>query len=105
VIVVADPALPTPDLSVRTSHGEARVGDGVRVTRGDLMRVELRGVPAGARVEVLWNGEPIAAAEVPDGGAVTFTGIPPALRQNHLARPDGTLLAVTNPIFIEITAP
>lgn len=107
VIVVADPSLPAPDLRVRTRHGEARIGDRVRVPRGDEIRVELRGGPAGATVELLWNGEPISTAVVPADGAVTFSRFPVArgYLRIHLTRPDGTLLAVTNPVFVEVSAP
>jgi hypothetical protein len=107
VIVVADPSLPAPDLTARTGHGDARVGDLLHVPRGDPVRVELRGAPPGTRVDLLWNGEPIAEATVPADGAVTFNRHPAARGyvRIHLTRPDGTLLAVTNPIFIEVTTP
>jgi len=38
---------------------------------------------------------------------VTFNRYPSARGyvRIHLTRPDGTLLAVTNPIFVEVTAP
>ena len=107
VIVVTDPSLPAPDLTVRTRQGEARIGGVARLPGGDAMRVELRGAPAGARVDLIWNGEPIATAAVPADGVVTFERYPVAggYVRIHLARPDGTPLAVTNPIFVDVTTP
>ena len=68
------------------------------------IRVEAPG-PAydGARVDVVWDGEPVASASVAAGAAefVRFAPVPGYVRV-HLSRPDGTPLAVTNPVFIKI---
>jgi hypothetical protein len=108
VVVIADASLPAPELTVRTGRGIARVGDRVRIARDDALSIEVSTAPVytGARVDLLWNGEPIAVATVA-GDPVAFTRYPAAdgYVRVHLTRPDGSPLAITNPIFIEVAEP
>jgi PHP domain-containing protein len=106
VAVVASGALPPPQLAVRAGGRTARIGDDLIVTpRSEIeIHVEAPG-PAydDARVDLVWDGEPIAIAPIAAGAAEfkRFTGVPGYLRV-HVSRPDGTPLAVTNPVFVKI---
>jgi hypothetical protein len=56
---------------------------------------------AGADVDVLWNGEVVWSGAL-SGGLASATRHPsgPGYLRVHLRAPDGTLLAVTNPVYV-----
>jgi hypothetical protein len=107
VVVVADPAVPAPDLTVRTADRVAKVGDELRVARGQVMRVALSGEPAyeGARVELIWNGESVDSAVMSGAAAVVFerVAITTGYLRVHVSRSDGSSLVITNPIYIVVS--
>jgi hypothetical protein len=109
VVIVADGALPVPDVVATSGTATARIGDTMRVARGAAMGVTVTLAPeyGEAQVELWWNGERVAAGRAAAGGTVTFDryGRQSGYLRVHVTRPDGTPLAVTNPMFIEVPAP
>jgi len=106
VVVMASGALPAPELIVRAGGDTARMGGELAVALRSEMRIRVEAPgPAyeGARVDLVWDGEPVATGSVAAGVAefVRFTPVPGYVRV-QVSRPDGTPLAVTNPVFIKI---
>jgi hypothetical protein len=109
VVVVADGSLPAPVVSVRAGGAEAGIGDRVLTKAGEALEVGVEGRPEyqGARADLLWNGEVVASDRLPAGGGVRFARHAAAsgYLRVHLVAADGTLLALTNPIYVEVVAP
>ena len=108
VIVMADGATAPPDVRVTAASKEARVGDTLMLARGDPYALDIDAkapLYQGARVEVFWNGERIAAPPVGDGHVhlERFAATNGYLRVHVLAA-SGAPLAVTNPIWIRTSA-
>jgi hypothetical protein len=69
-----------------------------------LVDVTTPGPYRGARVDWVWNGEVLASARAGDAGHVSIERYPPAngYARVHLFAPDGSPLAITNPIFVTV---
>ena len=86
----------------------ARPGDTLRLKEGApyTVAVEVPAAPlyAGSRVSLVWNGEPIDARASATGSVVweRFAGTPGYVRV-HVLRADGSPVAVTNPVFVEVS--
>jgi predicted metal-dependent phosphoesterase TrpH len=106
VVVMADGRTPPPELSVRAGPETARVGDTLRLRRGQRYDVELLpGSSAydGARLVLMWDGA--AAAEVVLGSEpmrATRRAERSGYLRAHVFRPDGQPLAITNPIWVAV---
>lgn len=101
VIVVSDARLPAPELRVSAGGNNAGVGDTLRVSNGSRIDATLD-VPLDygeARIEWLWNGELIAGATRPPFRLTRYAVTSGYLRA-HILSEAGTLLAVTNPVYI-----
>ena len=105
VIIVANGKLPTPELTVTAGGRRFHVGDQVSVQPGDPLAVSVN-LPEpgyeGARADLVWSGEVVETAKGSDvrfDRAVPFSGY---LRV-HVVNGDGSLLAVTNPVFVKAT--
>lgn len=109
VVVVADASLPAPVVSVRAGETVAFTGGLVRAKPGEALQVGVQGAPEydGARVDLLWNGEVVASGVLPAGGEMRFErhATAPGYLRVHLFAAGGTLLALTNPIFVEVAQP
>ena len=68
------------------------------------LRLRVLAVPQGGRIDLVWDGEPIASATVPDNGRVEFERVANArgYLRVHVFRTDGAPLAITNPIFVTL---
>ena len=104
VVVLADGALPAPEFEVRSGGEVARVGDTLQVQPGASVEATVHvdaSAYAGARVDLLWNGEVVWSAPL-SGGLVSMTRHPagPGYLRVHLVGTDGTLLAVSNPVYL-----
>jgi len=107
VIISVDGTTPPPDIIVRASGGQARVGDTLALHAGDAFVVAV-GADAplyqGARAELFWNGERIATSPFVLGKVTfdRFASTSGYLRVHVLAA-SGAPLALTNPIWIRTT--
>lgn len=108
VVVMAEGRLPPPILIARTHGNTARIGDTILVERGAALALEVA-IPVAlgpARVELVWNGEvvetAVAAAAMPlrYEREIQSDGYVRA----HVSLPDGTPVAVTNPIFVKASS-
>lgn len=106
-VVMASSALPPPVLTVGAGEWRASVGAEARVAPGELVAVHVE-LPApvyvGGRVELVWNGETVATAVVPDSQTVRFDRYPmaPGYLRVHVIGSGGEPLAITNPVFVAI---
>jgi hypothetical protein len=107
VVVMADGTTAPPELKVTSARDTARVGGELSVGPGATLAIEVAcdgPAYAGGRVDLVWRGEVVAQAKVPDSGPVRFTRWANAtgyLRvQVHDAK--GAPLAVTNPVFVTL---
>ncbi|MEO8501169.1 MAG: hypothetical protein ABI565_09660, partial [Vicinamibacteria bacterium] len=96
------------EVRVTSAGKEARVGDTLMLSRGDAFTLDADASAAlyrGARVEVFWNGERIETAPLGDGHVrfERFASTNGYLRV-HVLAPSGAPLAVTNPIWIKMSA-
>lgn len=109
VVVVASAALPAPILTVRAGEAAAGVGGRIRAKAGEAIQVDVEGAPEydGARADLLWNGEVVASNVLAARGGARFErhAATPGYLRVHLFAPDGTLLALTNPVYVEVAAP
>ncbi len=108
VVVMIDGTTPPPDVVVSAGARQARVGDTLALAPGDAFAVTLAAeapLYQGAHAELFWNGERIATAPLGDGQVVfdRFASTSGYLRVHVLAA-NGAPLAVTNPIWIRISA-
>ena len=109
VIVMADAATAPPEVRVISSTKEARVGDTMVLARGDAYALEVAVADAplyqGAKAEVFWNGERVAAGALESGRfrLERFASTNGYLRV-HFLSPGGAPLAVTNPVWIRTSA-
>ncbi|HTI38386.1 MAG TPA: CehA/McbA family metallohydrolase [Vicinamibacterales bacterium] len=107
VIVMANTALPTPDIVARAGGATARVGDELTVAAGEGVSIDVT-VDAdayrGNRIDLVWRGERVAHADVPEDGTVRFVRYPtaPGYFRVQIAGPDGSLRAFANPIFVRV---
>lgn len=106
VVVVANAQVPAPDLVLHTGHAKAKIGDEIRLARGEPMRVEVRADPAdeGARVDLMWNGEAVDSAVMRGTDPIVFDrfATTTGYLRVHVTRPDGVPLAITNPIYVVV---
>jgi len=108
VVVMADGATPPPELIVRAGEAEARVGDAITTARGTTVRVEVK-VPfplPGGRVDLVHDGAVVASAPISAGAPISF---PRAVTKAgylrvHVQTADGSPVAVTNPVYLEMAA-
>ena len=105
-IVVADNTMPAPEVTMRGRGVTARIGDTLTIDSGDpiAIHIAVRGRRAGQRAEWVWNGEVVTTIPVPESGVMTFDRHMRAsgYARVHLLAPDGSLLAVTNPIYVVV---
>ncbi len=104
VIVMANGKLRAPEIAVTADGRQFRVGDELTARPGESLRVtvKLQGPGYdGARVDLVWRGEVVDSVKGSDvhfDRAVPFSGY---LRV-HVAGADGSLLAVSNPVFVKL---
>ncbi len=108
VVVMADGTTPPPELRVVSSKSEARIGDTVSLRTGDAYDVSITAEASpyqGGRAELLWNGERVAMAPIVDGKVHfdRFASTNGYLRV-HILAASGAPIAVTNPVWIKISA-
>ena len=110
VVVMAEGRIPPPILVARggPADPEARIGDTLIVDRGAPAVVEVTtpGVLFGGRIDLVWDGAAVDQAQAGASAArfersVTRDGYVRA----HVYSPDGTPVAVTNPVFLKVRAP
>ena len=106
VIVMADGSTPPPEMIVRAGESEARVGDSLTMARGAGARVEVR-VPfplPGGRVDLVHDGVVVESAPVKADVPLRFerTITKPAYLRVHVHTADGSPVAVTNPVYLEV---
>jgi len=104
---MANHALPTPDIALRSAGRTARVGDELVVARGSAVAVDVSVDPksyGGDRIELVWSGETVASATVPEDGRISFTRFPPAngYLRVQIVGADNTLRVIANPIFVTV---
>jgi hypothetical protein len=107
VIVMADGATAPPEVVVRSGSAEAHIGDSLPVTRGAAATVEVTAPSAltRGRVDLVQDGAvvdsaPIASVPIRFERAITKDGY---LRV-HVHAADGSPVAVTNPVYLEVRA-
>jgi hypothetical protein len=108
VIVMIDGTTPPPEVIVRADKRQGRVGDTLALEPGDAIEVTVDAeapLYQGARAELSWNGERVAAAPLSNGKVAfsRFASTSGYLRVHVLAA-SGAPLAVTNPIWIRTSA-
>jgi hypothetical protein len=106
VVVMADGGAPPPELIVRAGDAEARIGDAMTVARGASVRVEVK-VPfplPGGRVDLVHDGVVVGSAPITTREPVTFqrTIAKPGYLRVHVHAADGSPVAVTNPVYLEV---
>src|SRR5262249_33032259 len=78
VVVMGDGSTPAPAIVARAGQREAGVGDELGIHSGESVLIGIDATAAackGGRVDLVWNGEAIASATVPDSGRVEFERI------------------------------
>ena len=109
VVVMADGATLPPVLVVRAGDLEARVGDTLTVDRGTSAEVEVAtpAVLAGGRVDLVWDGTVVDSATAALARPVRFQRPVPkdGYVRAHVSTADGTLVAVTNPVYLKLRIP
>jgi hypothetical protein len=109
VVIMADGVTLPPTLVVRGGGEEARIGDTLTVDRGSFAEVEVAtpAVLAGGRVDLVWDGTVVDSATAALARPVRFQG--PVSKDGyvraHVSTADGTLVAVTNPVFLKLRIP
>ena len=106
VIVMANGTLRPPEVAVTAAGASVAIGDEVSMRAAEPVRVRVTLPEAGydgARVDLVWRGEVVDTAK-PSGGEALFERFPTAsgYLRVHVASADGTLLAVTNPVFVKV---
>jgi hypothetical protein len=110
VVLMADGSSPPPAVVVRADEQKARVGDVLRLTSGEVFRVVVDAAASsyqGARVDLVWNGEPIASSTMTASGHLEFERFASAsgYMRVHVFKADGAPISITNPIFATVTSP
>jgi hypothetical protein len=104
VVVVANSGLPAPTFTARSADAHATTGDELRAKSGERVDIDIaENAYSGATVDLFWNGERIDSATMSPDGRAAFERFATAsgYYRVHISR-GGTLLAVTNPIYIAI---
>jgi hypothetical protein len=106
-IVMASAALPVPELRIESGGRTATVGETLAMARGDVVHVMVRASGdqyRGATVDWVWNGEAVARMRVDADGIARFGYHPAASGYGriHVNRQDGTPLAISNPVYIDV---
>lgn len=109
VVVMADGRTPPPSLVVRHGQHAFRIGDTLEVERGETLEVEVSAdapAYAGGRVDLVWRGEPVASAKLGGIGPIRFTrwANTDGYLRVHAFAANGAPLAVTNPVFVKLSA-
>jgi hypothetical protein len=105
VVVMADGATPPPELVVRSGSAEARIGDDLTVSRGATATIEVT-VPralARGRVDLVQDGAIVDSAPIASA-PIRFerTVVKDAYLRVHVHAVDGSPVAVTNPVYLEV---
>jgi hypothetical protein len=103
VVVLDTAALPAPELEAAARGRRARIGDTLAVPHHTDVEVTLATTAsayAGARIDLLWNGEPVASTSVVDRAVFVRHPEASGYLRAQIVGPTGTLLAVTNPIYV-----
>jgi hypothetical protein len=105
VVVMADGATPPPELVVRSGSAEARIGDDLTVSRGATATIEVT-VPralARGRVDLIQDGAIVDSAPIASA-PIRFerTVVKDAYLRVHVHAVDGSPVAVTNPVYLEV---
>jgi hypothetical protein len=108
VVVMADGATPPPELVVRSGNAEARVGDALPVMRGATAVIEVT-VPrplTRGRVDLVHDGAIVDSAAITTATPVRFERAvtKDGYLRAHVHTADRSLVAVTNPVFLEVRA-
>jgi hypothetical protein len=108
VVIMADGATLPPTVVVRAEGEEARIGDTLTVGRGTATQVEVTtpAVLAGGRVDLVQDGAVVDSAPATLAAPVRFAR--PVSKDGyvrvHVFASDGTLVAVTNPVYVKMRA-
>ena len=108
VVIMADGATRPPTLAVRGGDEEARIGDTLTLARGTSAQIDVAtpAVLAGGRVDLVWDGAVVESATATLAAPVRF--VRPVAKDGyvraHVSAGDGTLVAVTNPVFLKLRA-
>ena len=110
VVVMADARTPPPVLTARKGGVEAGIGDTLTLRAGEPYEVEVVANATayeGARVELVWKGEPAGSLSLKAGEPVRFERVSsePGYLRIHVHARDGSPLAITNPIWVRIAEP
>jgi hypothetical protein len=102
VIVMRDAATLPPSVTASCGSHTAGVGDTLACTADDTltMRVEADGFPEG-RVDFIWNAARMTTKAIGRGATFSMPASAGYLRA-HVYAADGTPVAITNPVYVEI---
>jgi len=109
VVVMADGATPPPELVVRSGSAEAHIGDSLPVARGATAIVEVT-IPSGltrGRVDLVQDGAIVDSVAITSSAPIRFerTIAKDGYLRAHVHTADGSPVAVTNPVYLEVRAP
>jgi hypothetical protein len=107
VVVMGDGTTPPPVVTLHAGGRTATIGDTLRVPSGGTLRLEVEASTwVGGRADVIWSGEKVGSL---------ILGREPARFEHRAAGdgylrveirgPDGAVVALTNPIFVQAAAP
>jgi hypothetical protein len=108
VVVMADGSTPPPELVVRSGSAEARIGDTLPVARGAPATVEVA-IPSGltrGRVDLVQDGAIVDSVAITSSAPIRFerTITKDGYLRAHVHTADGSPVAVTNPVYLEVRA-
>ena len=105
VVVMADGATAPPELVVRSGSAEGRIGDSLTVSRGATVTIEVT-VPralGGGRVDLIQDGAMVDSAPIASAPTrFERTVVKDAYLRVHVHAVDGSPVAVTNPVYLEV---
>ena len=107
VVVMGDGATPPPVVTLRAGDRRAEVGDTLAVRKSEPIVVEVRAAAwAGGRADVVWSGDRVGSLALGhDLGGFEYRAPADGYVRVEVRGPDGSVAALTNPIFVTIEGP
>jgi hypothetical protein len=107
VVVMGDGATPPPVVTLRAGDRRAEVGDTLAVRKSEPFVVEVRAAAwAGGRADVVWSGDSVGSLALGrDLGGFEYRVPADGYVRVEVCGPDGSVAALTNPIFVTIEGP